>query len=141
MSTSLRQYEAVVIIHPDSTLDEQKSVFKKNAEIIKSFKGQLSHVDTWGRRNFGNPINKTHRGLFFHATFEADPQAVAELERVMRINEKVLRFQHSKLPENTDLKKYVENFKETLAANAAKEREREAKFQAKKAARAAEKLQ
>jgi small subunit ribosomal protein S6 len=83
-------------------------------------------------------LKKQTRGLYFHTTFEADPQAVAEIERVMRINEKVLRFQHTRLKENTDLPKYVVNFKEMLAANAIKEKEREAKFQAKRAARAAE---
>ncbi len=139
-STITRQYEAVILVHPDASVEEQKAVFKKNNEIIKSYKGRVNHVDTWGKRTFGNPIEKAFKGFYFHTTFEADSQAVAELERVMRINEKVLRFQHTRLKENTDLKKYVESFKEALAANAAKEREREAKFQAKKAARQAERM-
>lgn len=138
MAAITRQYEGVVILHGDATTEEQKSIFKKNAEILKTFSGSLNHVDTWGKRNFGNAINKQSRGHYFHYTFQASPQAVAEVERVMRNNEKVLRFQHTRLEENTDLKKFVETFKETLASNAAKEREREAKFQAKKAARAAE---
>ena len=140
MSSVTRQYEAVILVHPDTSLEEQKAIFKKNAEVIKSYKGRVNHIDTWGKRTFGNPIEKAHKGFYFHTTFESDSQAVAELERVMRINEKVLRFQHTRLKENTDLKKYVESFKEALAANAAKEKEREAKFQAKKAARQAERM-
>lgn len=138
MAQIVRQYEAVIILHPDTTPEEQKNVFKKNMDVIKSFNGRVNHIDTWGKRIFGNPIEKNVKGLYFHTTFESDTQAVAELERVMRINERVLRFQHTKLKEGTDLKKYVQTFKETLAANALKEREREAKFQAKRAARAAE---
>ena len=140
MSTITRQYEAVVIVHADASAEDQKAVFKKNAEIIKNYKGRVNHIDTWGKRTFGNPIGKQFKGHYFHVTFEADSQAVAEIERVMRNNEKVLRFQHTRLKENTDLKKYVESFKEALASNAAKEREREAKFQAKKAARQAERM-
>lgn len=141
MATILRPYEAVVILHPDTSIEDQKATFRKNAEIIKSYNGRMNHIDTWGKRNFCNAIKKSARGIYFHVTFEADSQAIAELERVMRINEKVLRFQHSRLEDGTDLKKYVETYKETLTANAAKEREREAKFQAKKAARAAERAQ
>lgn len=138
MSETIRQYESVVILHPDASPADQKAIFKKNAEIIQGFKGRMNHIDTWGKRNFANPINKNSKGIYFHTTFEADSQAVAEIERVMRINEKVLRFQHTRLKENTDLAKYVSTFKELLAVNAQKEREREAKFQAKRAARAAE---
>lgn len=138
MSDTIRQYESVIILHPDASPADQKAVFKKNAEIIQSFKGRMNHIDTWGKRNFANAINKNSKGVYFHTTFEADSQAVAEIERVMRINEKVLRFQHTRLKENTDLAKYVATFKELLAVNAQKEREREAKFQAKRAARAAE---
>lgn len=138
MSDAIRQYEAVIILHGDASPADQKAVFKKNADIIGNFKGRVNHIDTWGKRNFGNTLKKQSRGLYYHTTFEADPQAVAEIERVMRINEKVLRFQHTRLKENTDLAKYVTNFKEMLAANAIKEKEREAKFQAKRAARAAE---
>lgn len=138
MAQLVRQYEAVIILHPDATPEEQKNIFKKNMDVIKSFNGRVNHIDTWGKRLFGNPMGKNFKGLYFHTTFESDTQAVAELERVMRINERVLRFQHTKLKEGTDLKKFVQTFKETLAANALKEREREAKFQAKRAARAAE---
>ncbi|MGE0763200.1 MAG: 30S ribosomal protein S6, partial [Bdellovibrionales bacterium] len=46
----IRKYEGVVIMHPDASEDEQKALFRKNAEIIKSFKGEMNHLDTWGRR-------------------------------------------------------------------------------------------
>ena len=138
MATLVRQYEAVIILHPDTTPEEQKAIFKKNAEVIKGFNGRVNHLDTWGKRSFGNIMGKNNTGVYFHTTFESDTPCVAEMERVMRINERVLRFQHTRLPEKTDLKKYVDTFKETLIANAVKEREREAKFQAKRAARNAE---
>lgn len=132
----VRPYEVVVLMHPDATEDEQKALFKKNKAIIEEqFGGEVKHLDTWGKRNLSNPIAKSKRAIFFHSTFTANPQAVSELERTMRINDKVLRFMHTSLDDRTDLARYVENFKKALADSAAREREREAKFQARRAQR------
>jgi len=133
----LRPYEAVVIVHPDANLEEQKELFRKNAATIKSFKGSVHSLETWGKRSLANVIGKTRKAIYFHTTFEAQPAAVAELERTMRINDKVLRFTHTALDSRVSLSKFVENFKRGLQETAQREREREAKIQAKRAAAAA----
>jgi small subunit ribosomal protein S6 len=130
-----RKYEVVVIMHPDASEDEQKALFRKNAEIIKAFDGSVNHLDTWGKRKLGNPVNKVTRGNYFHSTFEATGEAIAELERTMRINDKVLRFQHTRLDDRVSLSKFVEKFKEALVETANREREREIKNQQRKAMR------
>ena len=76
-----RPYEAVVLIHPDATADEQKQIFTKNKGTIESFNGSVFSLETWGKRNLANPIGKLKKAYYFHAYFEADPQAVLELER------------------------------------------------------------
>lgn len=131
-----RKYELVVIMHPDASEDEQKSLFRKNQEIIKSFDGAVNHLDNWGKRKLGNPINRLSRGNYFHSTFEATGNAIHELERTMRINDKVLRFQHTRLDDRISLTKFVEKFKEALVETANREREREIKNQQRKAMRA-----
>ena len=132
-----RFYEAVVIVHPDATLEQQKELFKKNKATIESFKGSVFSLDTWGKRNLASPIGKNKKAVFFHTLFEASGNVVAELERTMRINDRVLRFNHSRLDERTPLTKHYENFKTGLAETANREREREAKAQLRKAAMAA----
>lgn len=138
MSTSapLRKYEAVVIMHPDATETDQKGLFRKNREIIQSFGGNVHHLDTWGKRKLGNPIRRLTRGQYFHMTFEAGGNAISELERTMRINEQVLRFQHSRLDDRVSLAKFLERFRAALVETANREREREIKNQQRKAARA-----
>jgi small subunit ribosomal protein S6 len=132
-----RKYEAVIIMHPDTSEEEQKTLFQKNKEILKAFEGEMNHLDTWGRRRLANPIHKLTRGIYFHTTFEAKGEAIAELERTMRINDRVLRFQHTRLDDRVSLAKYLENFKESLAEAARREKEREAKVQQRKAAMSA----
>lgn len=137
-TTVKRPYEAVVIVHPDMPLEDQKELFRKNKGIIESFnKGSVFSLETWGKRNLANPIAKTKRAIYFHTMFEANPQAIAELERTMRINDKVLRFMHTRLDERTTLMKHMEAFKKGLSESAAREKEREAKMAARKAAFAA----
>lgn len=132
-----RPYEGIVIIHPDVNLEEQKQIFKKNKATIESFSGSVFSLETWGKRNLANSLGKLRKAIFFHSYFEADPQAVAELERTMRINDKVLRFMHTRLDERTSLSRHQEIFKRGLAESAQREKEREAKAQARKAAFAA----
>ena len=136
-SEQLRPYEAVILVHPDATLEEQKELFRKNQTTIKSFKGSVNSLETWGKRTLANQIGKAKKGVYFHTTFMAQPAAIAELERTMRINDKVLRFTHTKLDERVSLPKFMENFKRGLQETAQREREREAKIQAKRAAMAA----
>lgn len=110
----VRPYEAIILMDPNASDEEQNNLFQRNKKIIEGFKGQINHVDTWGQRKLANPIQKTNRALYFHCTFTASPDAIAELERTMRINEKVLRYMHTRLPDNTSLPDFVEKFKQAL---------------------------
>lgn len=129
-----RPYEVVILMHPDANLEEQKALFTKNKATIAGYKGNVHSVETWGKRTLSTPIGKIRKAVFFHSVFEANPQAVQELERTMRINDKVLRFMHTRLDERTTPAKHLEAFKKGLAESAAKEKEREAKAQLRRQA-------
>ena len=128
----MRPYEAVILMHPDATEDQQKELFQKNKTIIESFGGEVNHVDTWGRRRLANHIKDIRNAVYFHTTFTAEPKALAELERTMGINDRVIRVMHTRLEEGTDLKKFVDGFKEGIAEAAKAEKEREEKFKQKR---------
>ncbi len=128
----VRPYEAVILMHPDATEDQQKELFQKNKAIVESFNGSVNHVDSWGRRRLANHVKKIRNSIYFHTTFMAEPEAVAELERTMGINDRVLRVMHTRLEEETDLKKFVDNFKECLVEALKAEKEREENFKQKR---------
>jgi small subunit ribosomal protein S6 len=130
----LKKYEGVVILHPDCTELEQKAILKKNAGTIASFRGKINHLDTWGKRRLANQIKKNTMGIYFHTTFEADGDVIAELERTMKINERVLRFMHLRLDDRENLTKYLERYRDALQETANREKEREVKIQQRKAA-------
>lgn len=135
MAKTMRPYESVIIMKSDVPEEKQKGLLQKNKQIIESFKGAMNHVDTWGKRRLGNPIKKEKTGIYFHTTFTADTQSIAELERTMRINDDVLRFVHVKLEDGTDLSKHVQEFKDSLSAAQAREKEREKNFEKARAQR------
>ena len=131
-----RPYEAVILVHPDATVEEQKELFKKNKTTIATFKGSVHSLETWGKRTLATPIGKLRKAVYFHTMFEAGPQAIMELERTMRINDKVLRFMHTKMDERIPVSKHAEAFKKGLSDSAAREKEREAKMQLRRQAAA-----
>ncbi len=132
--SQVRHYESVVILHPDLPEADQKNFFKRSQETIQKFGGRLNHIDTWGKRRLGNPINKLRLGTYFHTTFEAKGDCVSELERLMRIDDRVLRFIHVRLDERRSLAQHVDEFHKTLAEAHKREQEKEAKAQARRAA-------
>ncbi len=130
----LRKYEGVIILHPDCSETEQKTILKKNESTISHFGGRIHHLDTWGKRRLANPIKKSTMGTYFHTTFEARGEAIAELERTMKINDRVLRFVHLRLDDRENLTTYLDRFRDALQETAHREKEREAKIQQRKIA-------
>lgn len=130
-----RKYECVIILHPDATEKDQKAFFKKQKDILKQYEGDFFHIDNWGKRRLANPINKLKVGNFFHTTFEAKAESVAELERVMRIEDKVLRFMHTRLDDRASLSQHVEAYRDVIKNSIQKETEKEKAFQARRQAK------
>ncbi|MFK8137360.1 MAG: 30S ribosomal protein S6 [Bdellovibrionales bacterium] len=135
MSLPVRPYEAVVILSENASLEAQKELFRKNKGIIEDYKGEVSSLETWGKRPLGNPIKKQRQAFYFHTTFNANTEAVAELERTMKINEDVLRVAHFRLDDRTDLTQYMTEFKENIAEALKRDKEKELKAQKRAQAR------
>ena len=124
--TTLRSYEGVLALHPNTTLEEQKTLFQQNRKIIKDHEGTLHHCDTWGRRTLANPMKNIRAAIFFHYTFYANNKAITELERTLRINSFVLKFLHTHL-DHASLEKYLRNYYMQLENTFLKEKEKERK--------------
>lgn len=120
----IRPYEAIILMDPNSSEEDQKNLFAKNKKTIEGFSGEMHNVDTWGVRKLGNPIEKFSRAIYFHCTFKSGPDAISELERTMRINDKVLRFMHTRLADTTSLSDYLTKFKEALIERKEKDAKR-----------------
>lgn len=87
----MNKYESVVIIN--SSLEEAKikAVVEKISNLINS-NGKVESVEEVGTKRLAYEINKQKEGYYVVFNFEAEPNSIAELERVYRITDEVIKF-------------------------------------------------
>ena len=127
------EYEIVFILRPD--LDEATVVacIEDYEALINDNDGSVLLRDDWGQRKLAYPIKRHLKGHYVLVTFLAPATLVAELERRIRINDKVLRFLTVKVADQVDVAA-----RERQAAEERRVRADEAKARAEAEARAAE---
>jgi small subunit ribosomal protein S6 len=87
----MRSYECIYILDP--TLDEPavKEKSDRYGEIVSSRNGEVRAVDYWGKRRLAYPIKKFHEGIYTLFKFSGNKEILAELGRVFRFDDAVLR--------------------------------------------------
>ncbi|MFW9603890.1 MAG: 30S ribosomal protein S6 [Trichlorobacter sp.] len=88
----MRKYETIFILQPDLTEEVVQTISSKVEETIAAGNGHYVRLEDWGTRKLAYPINKSPRGRYFYLRFDAAASLVAELERRLRLDEKVLRY-------------------------------------------------
>jgi len=89
----LRRYETIFITHPDLTEEELSGLKEKINSILTQFKGDSIKLDDWGVKKLNFEIRKNSRGRYFLLDYAAGKDLIRELERNLRLNDRVLRFQ------------------------------------------------
>lgn len=88
----MRQYETLCVLHPELAQTRIEELVAWMQGIVEGMKGQVKQVDKWGMRDLSYRIRKQRRGYYARLEYEAEPQALSELERNLRLSEDVLRF-------------------------------------------------
>ncbi|MFA7405168.1 MAG: 30S ribosomal protein S6 [Pelobacteraceae bacterium] len=107
----MRKYETIFILQPELSEDDIKSVTAKAQDVISTYKGECLRMDDWGIRKLSYPIKKSARGRYYYLRFDGESALIAELERRLRLDDKVLRYQSvniTDLPERIVPEKKVE---------------------------------
>jgi small subunit ribosomal protein S6 len=110
----MNRYETIFIINPDLGEDEIQNVITKFTGIISSQDGVQLKLDDWGRRRLAYKIDKFSQGYYMLADFASMPAGVAELERNLKIDDRIIRFLSVKTGENVN----VEALQMEIAAKA-----------------------
>jgi len=84
-------YEVMYII--DSGVDEETvdQLVERFRNLVAQTGGQVIGVDKWGKRRFAYEIKGRTEGYYVVMTFKASAEGVAELSRVLRITDNVVR--------------------------------------------------
>jgi small subunit ribosomal protein S6 len=89
----MRTYESIFIVHPEVAGDDQTAIIDKYKTILSDQGADVLKVDNWGVRTLAYPVKKQTKGCFVLVIFDAEPTVIAEYERRMRIDDKVIKFQ------------------------------------------------
>jgi small subunit ribosomal protein S6 len=88
----VRRYENVFIAHADLSDDDIGEKIKRYGAIITDGKGIIVRIEKWGKKKLAYEIKKQSRGYYILIDFAAPSATVSELERNLRIDEKILKF-------------------------------------------------
>ncbi len=104
----MRKYETFFIVDPDLPDETNSVVDSKVQSIVTANGGEILTYSPWGKRKLAYPIRKRTRGLYVLMEYSGGPDMVAELERNLRIDERILKFITVKLEDRFDPEKEAE---------------------------------
>ena len=90
MAKISEKYEVMYIINPNVGEEGIAALVEKFKALIEA-NGTIENVEEWGKRKLAYPINDETEGYYVVTTFESNPEFPAELDRVYRITDGVLR--------------------------------------------------
>ncbi|MEA3377515.1 MAG: 30S ribosomal protein S6 [Chloroflexota bacterium] len=87
----MRNYEMVFIIHPELDEEEAEGIVDNVKDLVTRNDGKVETVKPWGLRKLAYPIDKQQEGRYVLMHFQLEPQNIAEIERVLKLTEPVIR--------------------------------------------------
>ena len=96
-----RMYETIYIVKPDLVDEENKALTARIDEVIAKMNGEVRKLEDWGVRKLAYPIAKITRGRYMYLRSDGDAALIAELERRLRLDERVIRYQTVRLEKDT----------------------------------------
>jgi small subunit ribosomal protein S6 len=88
----LREYEIMAILDPEADEQTVAGVVDRITQILSEREGEVSNVDRWGRRKLAYEINRKSEGNYVLVVFKSEPEALAEIDRVLNLADEVIRF-------------------------------------------------
>ena len=99
----LREYEFTVITNPYMQEEEAKQLVEKYETMLLAGGGEVIRKNDWGAKKLAFPIKKQYRGRYLHYDFIGKPENLAQVERLMRIDDNVLRYLSVRVGENVNV--------------------------------------
>lgn len=88
----MKKYEVMYIINESVEPEKRGELIETLAKIITDNGGSVTKTDEWGMRDFAYQIDDMHKGYYVVVAFEADNECVKEYDRLMKINQNVVRY-------------------------------------------------
>ncbi len=87
----MRAYECLVVLKPDQEEEVLNGTVERLSAVVTGQGGTLSEVNRWGKRRLAYEIGGFREGYYLLLKFQGEAGVPAELERVLKLSEDVLR--------------------------------------------------
>ena len=98
----MRHYETTFILRPNLGEEQFTEIIDRTCGIITDDGGTVIDTDRWGIRRLAYEIRKESQGYYVNLNYAAPGQTIEEIERVFRIDDRVLRYLTVKLADRID---------------------------------------
>ena len=88
----MKAYELMLMLTPNLDDEAREAALEKVQSLISSNDGSVDNVDPWGKRKLAFEIDDLTEGDYVVIDFHANPASIAEIDRVLRITDSVVRF-------------------------------------------------
>jgi small subunit ribosomal protein S6 len=99
----MNKYESVLIARQDLGTSQVNSLVDSLKQVVAAQGGEVVRVDNWGLKNLAYRIKKNRKGHYVLMNISAPAQAIAEYERIMRVNEDIIRYMTVKVEEFSEV--------------------------------------
>lgn len=95
----MRLYESVFIARQDVSAQHVEALTRDFSAIIENGGGKIHKHEYWGLRALAYRVKKNRKGHYVMLNLEADNDTLREYERIMGLNEDILRFMNISIEE------------------------------------------
>ena len=122
----MRRYETIFIVRPNVAEDEIEAITGKTTSIIEGDGGTILRNNNWGLKKLAYLIKKENQGYYVYVDYAGVPASVAEVERLFRIDDRILKYLTVKIADSCDPEAVKEQLANAAAAMPADEDNMEA---------------
>ncbi len=114
----MRHYETTYILRPNLGEEQLTEIIDRTNAIITNDDGAIIYLDRWGIKRLAYEIKKEAQGYYVYLNYAAPTRTVDEIERIFRIDDRVLRYLTVKLGDTMNAEA-IEAEKQRIADEAA----------------------
>ncbi len=98
-----KEYETIYVLRPDVDADTADKVQARVSDVVQREQGRLLKVEAWGRRKLAYPVARHRKGVYVYVRYVGKGGLVNELERNLKLQDAVLKYQTVLTRENVDV--------------------------------------
>jgi small subunit ribosomal protein S6 len=97
-----REYETVTILRADTGKPQIRALIERVQGVAEKQAATLLKIDSWGMRVLAYPIAHQRKGIYLYWRYLGGSEMVAELERNLRLSDRVMRFYSIRIDDDVD---------------------------------------